>query len=48
MHFALGFGVQAARVAVEMETGKVRVLRVVAASDVGRALNPQALLGQIE
>ncbi len=48
MHFAFSFGVQAAQVAVDEETGKVAVLRVVAACDVGRALNPQALLGQIE
>jgi CO/xanthine dehydrogenase Mo-binding subunit len=31
-----------------MKTGKVQVWRVVTASDVGRALNLQALLGQIE
>ncbi len=48
MHFAFSFGVQAAQVAVDTRTGRVTVLRVVAASDSGRALNPQALLGQIE
>jgi selenium-dependent xanthine dehydrogenase len=48
MHVAFSFGVQAAQVAVDQETGEVHVLRVVAACDAGRALNPQALLGQIE
>jgi len=48
MHFAFGFGVQAAQVAVNPESGKVQVLRVIAAADGGRALNPQAFLGQIE
>ena len=48
MHFAFSYGVQAAQVAVDEQTGKVTVLRIVAASDGGRALNPQAFLGQIE
>jgi selenium-dependent xanthine dehydrogenase len=48
MHFAFGFGVQAAQVAVNTETGNVQVLRIVAAADGGRALNPQAFLGQVE
>jgi CO/xanthine dehydrogenase Mo-binding subunit len=48
MHFAFGFGVQAAQVAVDSASGKVQVLRVVAAADGGRALNPQAFRGQIE
>jgi xanthine dehydrogenase molybdenum-binding subunit len=48
MHFAFGFGVQAAQVAVDEMTGKVQILRVVAAADGGRALNPQAFLGQVE
>jgi xanthine dehydrogenase molybdenum-binding subunit len=48
MHFAFGFGVQAAQVAVDPRSGKVHVLHVVAAADGGRALNPQATLGQVE
>jgi selenium-dependent xanthine dehydrogenase len=48
MHFAFGFGVQAAQVAVDMESGNVEVLRVVAAADGGRALNPLAFRGQVE
>ena len=48
MHFAFGFSAQAAQVAVDEKTGKVKVLRIVAAADGGRALNPQAFLGQVE
>ncbi len=48
MHVAFSFGVQAAEVEVDTETGEVKVLRVVSAHDVGRAINPLALLGQIE
>jgi len=48
MHFAFSYGVQAAEVAVDEGTGDVRVLRIVAACDAGRAINPQALLGQME
>jgi xanthine dehydrogenase molybdenum-binding subunit len=48
IHFAYSFAAQAAEVEVDLETGEVRVLRVIAASDVGRAINPLGLLGQIE
>jgi CO/xanthine dehydrogenase Mo-binding subunit len=36
------------KVSVDTETGKVRVLRVASAHDVGRAINPMLLEGQIE
>jgi len=42
------FGAQAAVVEVDMETGMVRVLKVAAAHDVGRAVNPLSVEGQIE
>jgi selenium-dependent xanthine dehydrogenase len=48
MHFAYSFGVQAAEVEVNLETGEVKVLKVIAANDVGRSLNPLGLLGQVE
>ncbi len=48
MHVAFSFAAQAAEVEVDTETGEVKVLRVVSAHDVGRAINPLALLGQIE
>ncbi|MEJ2757474.1 MAG: molybdopterin-dependent oxidoreductase [Anaerolineales bacterium] len=48
MHFAFSFAAQAAEVAVNTHTGEVKVLRVIAATDVGKALNPLGLRGQIE
>jgi 4-hydroxybenzoyl-CoA reductase alpha subunit len=42
------FGAQAAEVEVDEETGQIRLVRVVAAHDVGRALNPNMIEGQIE
>lgn len=40
--------VQVAEVEVDPETGQVEVLRIVAAQDVGFAINPMAVEGQIE
>jgi len=48
MHFAFAFAAQAAEVEVNTHTGEVRVLRVIAANDVGRAINPLGLQGQVE
>jgi xanthine dehydrogenase molybdenum-binding subunit len=48
MHFAFGYATQAALVEVDINTGQVKVLKVIAAHDVGRALNPLAVAGQIE
>jgi len=48
MHFAFSFGAQAAQVEVNTKTGEVRVLRIVAATDVGSAINPLGLQGQVE
>lgn len=42
------FGAQVAEVLVDSETGEVKVQRIVAAHDVGRALNPREVAGQIE
>jgi nicotinate dehydrogenase medium molybdopterin subunit len=42
------FATQLAEVEVDTETGKVEVLRVVAATDVGKAINPSSVEGQIE
>ena len=47
-HFAYGFGTQAVQVKVNLKSGEIKVLRVVAAYDVGRAMNPMAIEGQIE
>jgi xanthine dehydrogenase molybdenum-binding subunit len=48
MHFAFSFGVQAAEVEVNTSTGEVRVLKVISANDVGMAVNPLGLKGQVE
>ncbi|BEQ16905.1 xanthine dehydrogenase family protein molybdopterin-binding subunit [Desulfoferula mesophila] len=42
------FGAQAAEVEVDPETGRVKVLRIVAAHDVGKAINPLLVEGQIQ
>ncbi|PKN93252.1 MAG: aldehyde oxidoreductase [Chloroflexi bacterium HGW-Chloroflexi-6] len=48
MHVAFSFASQAAEVEVNTNTGEVRVLHVISANDVGRAINPLGLRGQVE
>jgi len=48
MHFAFSFAAQAVEVEVNTRTGEVSVPRVIVANDVGKALNPLGLQGQIE
>ncbi len=43
-----GFGTHMVEIEVDMETGKVTLLRVVACHDPGKALNPSAVIGQVE
>jgi aldehyde oxidoreductase len=43
-----GFGAHMAEIEVDIELGTVRVLRITAAHDVGRAINPTLIEGQIE
>jgi CO/xanthine dehydrogenase Mo-binding subunit len=47
-HVTLAFAAERAVVEVDDELGLVRVVQVAAAQDVGRALNPQSVYGQIE
>jgi CO/xanthine dehydrogenase Mo-binding subunit len=47
-NFAYGYVAEAVTVEVDVETGHVRLLDVVCADDVGRAVNPQQVQGQIE
>ncbi|MEZ4666713.1 MAG: xanthine dehydrogenase family protein molybdopterin-binding subunit [Anaerolineae bacterium] len=47
-NFAYGYVAQAVEVEVDIEVGHVRVVRVVSANDVGKAVNPQLVQGQIE
>jgi CO/xanthine dehydrogenase Mo-binding subunit len=46
-HVTYGYGTQIAEVQVNRETGEVRLKRVWAAHDVGRAINPTHVEGQI-
>jgi CO/xanthine dehydrogenase Mo-binding subunit len=47
-NFAYAYAAQVIEAEVDTETGHVRVLRVVSADDVGKAINPDLILGQIE
>lgn len=47
-NFAYAYAAEAVEVEVDTETGYVRVMRVCVADDVGRAINPQLIEGQIE
>ena len=47
-NFAYGYVAQAVEVEVDIETGQIQVTRVVSAHDVGKAVNPQLIQGQIE
>ncbi len=47
-HFAYSFAAHAAEVEVDLDTGEVQVLRVIGATDVGKAINPLGLQGQVE
>ncbi|MDR7554510.1 MAG: xanthine dehydrogenase subunit D [Armatimonadota bacterium] len=47
-HVTFAFAAQRAVVDVDLDLGLVRVVQIAAAQDVGRALNPQAVHGQIE
>ncbi len=44
----LGYCAQIVEVEVDLETGHIQILQVVSAHDVGRAVNPQLVEGQIE
>jgi CO/xanthine dehydrogenase Mo-binding subunit len=47
-NFSYSYVAQAAEVEVDTETGHVRVLKIVSADDVGKAINPDQVTGQIE
>ncbi|MBL8163179.1 MAG: molybdopterin-dependent oxidoreductase [Anaerolineae bacterium] len=48
MHFAFSYATQAALVEVDLDTGEVHVHKVLSSTDIGRAINPLMLQGQIE
>ncbi len=47
-NFAYAYVAQAAEVEVDTETGQIRVLKIISADDVGKAINPAQVEGQIE
>ena len=48
VHPDYAYGAQAVEVAVDTDTGEITVLQSVGAHDVGQAINPDAVEGQIE
>ena len=46
-HISYGYATQIALVEVDAETGEVEVLKLYSAHDVGRAVNPQMIKGQV-
>jgi CO/xanthine dehydrogenase Mo-binding subunit len=47
-NFQYAYVAQAVEVEVDLETGHVRVIRILSANDVGKAINPDLIIGQIE
>ncbi|TLN18098.1 aldehyde oxidase, partial [bacterium] len=47
-NFSYGYVAEAVEVAVDIETGQVEITNVICADDVGKAVNPQQVTGQIE
>ncbi len=47
-NFSYAYVAQAAEVEVDTETGHIRVIRITSADDVGKAINPDLVIGQIE
>lgn len=47
-HFAYSFAAQAVEVEVDLDTGEVSVIKAVGATDVGKAINPLGLQGQVD
>lgn len=47
-NFSYGYVSELVEVEVDVETGQIEIVRVICADDVGRAINPQLVQGQIE
>src|SRR3990172_8737013 len=47
-NFSYAYVAQAVEVEIDIETGHLRVVRLVSADDVGKAINPDLVVGQIE
>ena len=48
IHVAYGFGAQVLKISLDLESGNVKVLQVIAASDGGRVINPLGFQSQVE
>ena len=46
--FSLGYLAQAVEIEVDSQTGRISVGRISSAHDVGKAINPQAVIGQVQ
>ena len=46
-NYSYGYVAQAVNVEVDTETGHIKILEVISADDVGKAINPQQIVGQI-
>lgn len=47
-NFAYGYVAQAAEIEIDLETGQIDLVRLVSVNDVGRAVNPELVKGQVE
>jgi CO/xanthine dehydrogenase Mo-binding subunit len=47
-NFAYGYVAECAEVDVDVETGEITLRNIICADDVGKAINPQLVVGQIE
>jgi xanthine dehydrogenase molybdenum-binding subunit len=48
MHFGFSYATQIALVSVDLNTGEVKTHKIISATDIGRAINPLLVQGQIE
>lgn len=47
-NYSYGYTTQVAQVEVDIESGQLKVLKLISVNDVGRALNPQIVEGQVQ
>ena len=47
-NFSYGYVAESVELEVDIETGQIRILKVICSDDVGHAINPQQVVGQME
>ena len=47
-NFCYAYAAEAVELEVDLDTGRVNIIRVISANDVGKAINPKMIIGQIE